>query len=128
MLANLQQLPAIVWVIAILVLIVASAIGIWLRKRKFSVSKLKVTAGPVEAELTPASQDKPAAGTTSPGASPQQSASINIRGNKLLGWNILRVRRQGTNVEDNLMAGENVIEVGDKPGPKPKNQGRKPPQ
>ena len=126
MLTTLHNLPVGVWVLVILVIIIASAIVIWMRKRRFNITKIKLRAGPVEAELTPASPDKPGAGATPPTAPPPQPASINIRGNKFLGCNILRIRRQGTNVEDNLIAGKNEIDVGDKPGPKPKNQGRKP--
>jgi hypothetical protein len=124
MLAILQQLPAGVWVAAILVLIVASSIVIWMRKRKFSVSKVKLTAGPIEAELTPASQDKSTSGAA-PTTAPHQPESINISGNKLFWKNILRIRRQGTNISDNVLVGENEIEVGDKPGPKPKSQKEK---
>ena len=38
MLATLQNLPVGVWVLAILVIIIASAIVIWMRKRRFNIS------------------------------------------------------------------------------------------
>jgi len=126
MLTNLQNLPAGVWVAAILVLVVATAIGIWLY-RKFELKKVTVKTPVVEAELERRPADKPV-NTALPTTADQPAASINIRGNKIWGRNILRIRRQGTNVEDNLVVGENEIEVGDKPGPKPKNRGRKPTQ
>lgn len=125
MLATLQQLPAIVWGIAILVLILASALGIWLHRR-FELKKIKLKTAVMEAELERRPGEKPASAASPTAAAPQPTANINIRGNKLWGWNIFRIRRQGTNVEDTVAVGKNVIEVGDKPGPKPKKQGRKP--
>jgi hypothetical protein len=47
---------------------------------------------------------------------------VNISGNKLCGKNKIAVRRQDTNISNNTLKGENEIEVGAKPGPKPKNQ------
>lgn len=117
MLTNLQQLPIWLWVLAILLIVVASAALIYLRRNKFRLSKLEVTGGPVKAVLEPDKTGEPTAPTL-----PVQPPSISIRGNKIFGRNILRIRRQGTNVEDNLIAGENEIEVGDKPGPKPKQR------
>jgi hypothetical protein len=46
--------------------------------------------------------------------------SINITGNTMWGKNKMGIRRQNTNVSDNTMIGENEMEVGSKPGPKPK--------
>jgi len=47
-------------------------------------------------------------------------ASINIKRNWVVGRNKMSIRREATNVEDNKIVGENVIEVGAKPGPKPR--------
>ena len=58
MLTNLQNLPAGVWVAAILVLVVATAIGIWLY-RKFELKKVTVKTPVVEAELERRPADKP---------------------------------------------------------------------
>jgi hypothetical protein len=49
-------------------------------------------------------------------------ASINITGNKMWGKNKISVRREKSNVSDNFMGGENEVEVGAKPGPKPKGK------
>lgn len=50
-----------------------------------------------------------------------QTASINVTGNKMRGKNIISVRRDDSNVSDNTLVGENKLEVGAKPGRKPKN-------
>lgn len=53
---------------------------------------------------------------------PSQQASINISRNKMWGNNKIGVRRESVNVSDNKMMGDNDIEVGAKPGPKPKKR------
>ncbi len=61
-----------------------------------------------------------------PPAASQPGASINISGNKMWGrGNQINVRRENNNVSDNEMIGtDQKIEVGAKPGPKPRD-GRK---
>lgn len=119
MLTNLQQISASVWVIAILLIVITSLVVFYLRRRKFRISKLEVTTGPVKTVLEPEKSEKNTIVKSQPQLQPN---AINIRGNKLIGWNILRIRRQATHVEENLLVGENQIEVGDKPGPKPKQK------
>lgn len=52
-------------------------------------------------------------------------ASINISGNIMWGENKINVRRDNTDVSDNKMKGKNEIEVGAKPGRKPKGAKKK---
>jgi len=54
-----------------------------------------------------------------------QQASINISGNTMRGENKIGVRRENTNVSDNKMNGKNEIEVGSRPGRKPKGAKKK---
>ncbi len=54
-----------------------------------------------------------------------QQASINITGNVMRGENKIGVRRENTNVSGNKMNGKNDIEVGAKPGRKPKGAKKK---
>jgi hypothetical protein len=115
MIANLQQIPTWLWIIAILVILLVSALVIWLRRHKFHITKFELTGGPLKATLEPGKAQE----SQSPAATPFP-ASINISGNKLFGINKLRIRRQDTNISGNLLAGENEIEVGAKPGSKPK--------
>ena len=49
------------------------------------------------------------------------TASINVKGNKMWGKNKISVRRDGSTVSNNTMVGENELEVGAKPGRKPKD-------
>jgi hypothetical protein len=51
-------------------------------------------------------------------------ALINITGNKLWGKNKISVRRDNSNVANNTLMGENELEVGAKPGRKPKKGNR----
>lgn len=48
------------------------------------------------------------------------SPSINVTGNKMWGKNKISVRRDNSNVSENTLVGENELEVGAKPGRKPK--------
>ena len=112
MLANLAQLPLWVWIIAIVVIVAVTGVIIWARRRKLHVTGFEVTAGPVKAKLE---IEKPA-----PAPPSVESPSVNISGNVMWGKNRVGVRREGTNITDNKMLGENEIEVGAKPGPKPK--------
>ncbi|MCI0617664.1 hypothetical protein L0244_32220 [bacterium] len=54
-----------------------------------------------------------------------QQASINISGNIMRGENKIGVRRESTTVSNNKMTGKNEIEVGAKPGRKPKRAKKK---
>jgi hypothetical protein len=117
MLANLQQLSLSVWAVAVLVTLVVTGIIIWARRKKFRVTKVEVTAGPLKAELEP--EKSTDASNTAVNDKP---SSVNISGNKLFGRTKINVRREGTNISDNVTAGEAEIEVGAKPGPKPKKQ------
>jgi hypothetical protein len=58
--------------------------------------------------------------TKSAGSS--QVASINVTGNTIKGKNKISIRRNGSNVSDNTFDGENELQVGAKPGRKPKNE------
>ena len=114
MLANLAQLSPWVWIVAIIVVIVVAGVIFWARRSKLHVTEVEVTAGVVKAKLE---TEKPA-----PAPPAVESPSVNISGNKLLGKNVIDVRRDKTNVADNILAGENEVRVGAKPGPKPKAQ------
>jgi hypothetical protein len=54
-----------------------------------------------------------------------QQASINISGNIMRGENKISVRHENTNVSNNKMTDNNEIEVGAKPGRKPKGAKKK---
>jgi len=115
--ANLRQLPPGLWVVAIIVILVVASSIIWARRRKLRVTKVEVTTGPVKTTLELGDAKAPSAT-----AAPPDPASVTIRGNWLFGKNRIGVRREKTDVSSNLMAGENEIEVGAKPGPKPKSR------
>ncbi|HLB46603.1 MAG TPA: hypothetical protein VJL59_06220 [Anaerolineales bacterium] len=119
--ANLQQITPLTWIAVIAAIVVIAGVFYWLRRRKFSVTKLEVTAGPVKAELEP---DKtPAPTAASPASStPSPPPSTEITGNVMVGKNKIGVRRKSTRVKDNKMLGESEIEVGAKPRPKPKRK------
>jgi hypothetical protein len=61
--------------------------------------------------------------TNSSSASTRPIPGISIRRNFLWGKNKIRVRRENSEVSNNQLLGENEIEVGAKPGPKPKQHG-----
>lgn len=112
MLANLQQLPPLLWIVAIIVIFGATAIIIWMRRRRFHITEVELSAGPVKAKMAPQKSLEPLDTTEPP--------SVNISGNKLFGRTKIGVRREGTNISDNLAGGTTEIDVGAKPGPKPK--------
>lgn len=49
-----------------------------------------------------------------------QTASINVTRVKMLGENKISVRRDGVNISDNTLVGKNEVNVGAKPGRKPR--------
>lgn len=103
------------WLLGGLIIIVATILAVWLR-HNFKIKKVTFKTGLVETELER---------NDSTSEKPTNSTSINVSGNKMLGRNKILVRREKTNVSDNTMAGENEIEVGTKPGPKPKGKKKK---
>ena len=116
MVTNLQKLPPWLLILAVvIILLLITGILIWARRRKFRLTKVELTAGPVKAEFEP----EKVAGAPQADSVDQRSASINISGNKLFGKNKMAIRREDTNVSDNWIVGENDLEVGAKPGPKP---------
>jgi hypothetical protein len=105
------------WIVAIILIVLATIFIVWLR-HNFRVQKVKFNTGMVETELERKKEDEIAAEAP--------DASINISGNVMAGRNKISVRREKTNVTKNKMVGENEIEVGAKPGPKPqKGKGKK---
>lgn len=57
-----------------------------------------------------------------PVVSSASSPSIKISRNWIFGKNRVSARREGAEISNNVVAGENEVEVGAKPGPKPKAQ------
>jgi hypothetical protein len=100
------------WLLGGLIVIVATILAVWLR-HNFKVKKVTFKTGLFETELER---------NDSTSEKSNDSAAINVSGNKMIGWNRIFVRREKTNVSDNSMVGENEIEVGSKPGPKPKRK------
>ncbi len=105
------------WIIAGILIILATILIVWLR-HNFKIQKITFKTGIVETELERNNKDS---GKT------EEDVSVNISSNKMFGRNKIAVRREKTNVSDNTMAGENEINVGTKPGPKAKvrNLGKK---
>lgn len=101
------------WIITIILIILATILIVWLR-HNFRVQKIKFNAGMMETELERKKDEAEEAEISEP--------SINISGNAMIGRNKISVRREKTSVTKNKMAGENEIEVGAKPGPKPKGK------
>lgn len=104
------------WIIVIILIILATILIVWLR-HNFRVQKIKFNAGMVETELERNKDKEDKAEVSEP--------SINISGNTMFGRNKISVRREKTNVVKNKMVGENEIEAGAKPGPKPKGKAKK---
>ena len=98
-----------------LIIVVATILIVWLR-HNFKVKKITFKTGLVETELERNDQ------TSKKSA---ENASINVSGNTMLGRNKISVRRERTIVTKNKMVGENEIEAGAKPGPKPKGKKKK---
>lgn len=104
------------WVIAIILIILATILIIWLR-RNFRVQNIKFKTGIVETQLERNKKEENDIEVSDP--------SINISGNSMIGRNKISTRREKTNVTKNNMVGENKIEAGAKPGPKPKGKKKK---
>jgi hypothetical protein len=100
------------WVLGGLLIILATILIVWLR-HNFKVKKITFKAGLVDTELERNDQTS---------TNPSADTSVNVSGNKMFGWNKIFVRREKTNIVDNSMIGENEIEVGAKPGLKPKRK------
>ena len=115
MLANLQQIPFWQWLMIVLVIIGIAGLIVWLRRKRLRVTKMEVTTGPVKTTFEPTQPQEP-----SPPAN--QPYAINFSKNKIVGKNKISIRREGTNFSDSTVAGENEIEMGAKPGPKPKGK------
>ncbi len=109
--AALQQLIADNW-LPIVVVAVALTVLIVVLWRNYDIEE--ISPAPPFVKL------KRKAKAAEPG--PPNPASVNIRGNWLFGKNKVNVRREKTNITDNILAGENEIGVGAKPGPKPKTK------
>jgi hypothetical protein len=75
------------------------------------VSEVEITTGLVKTKLKPDEAPKTPATSNPP--------AVNISRNTLLGKTNIGVRRERTNISENLTAGETDIQVGAKPGPKP---------
>jgi hypothetical protein len=118
MLHNLSQIPLSLWIITGVIILFSASIIFWLIKRKFKVSKIQIKTGPIKTTLKPEQKHKKNISTNNPEVQPY---SVNINGNKLFGWSKIGVRRERTQIADNLSIGKTEIEVGSKPGPKPKN-------
>ena len=95
-----------------LIIVLVAILIVWLR-HNFKVKKITFKTGLVETELERNDQTS---------EKPTDNTSINVSGNKMVGWNRIFVRREKTNVSDNTMIGENEIKAGAKPGPKPKRK------
>jgi hypothetical protein len=100
------------WVVAGIIIIAATILIVWLR-HNFKIQKIKFKTGMIETELERNAKDTEKAVV---------DTSVNISGNKMFGRNKIAVRREKTSISDNTLAGENVIEVGAKPGPKTKGK------
>lgn len=118
---TLPQLELWQWVlIGLGVILVAGGLILYARRRRFRLSKLEVTGGPVKASFEP---DKTADTAGKPGG--VQDPSVNISGNTFLGRTRADIRREKTNLSGNLTVGDTDISVGAKPGPKPKRTTRR---
>ena len=111
----MSSLP-IFWIIAIILVVLATILIVWLR-HNFRVQKIKFNTGMVETELE-RKKDKAEEADI-------PETSINISENTMIGRNKISARREKTNVTKNKMIGENEIDAGAKPGPKPKGKKRK---
>jgi len=106
----------IFWIVAIILIVLAAILIVWLR-HNFRVQKIKFSTGMVETELERKKDEEAEAEVSNP--------SINISGNTMLGRNKIFARHEKTNITRNKMVGENEIEAGAKPGPKPKGKKKK---
>ncbi len=104
----LQQFFVDNW-LAVLVVAVALTILIVLLWRNYDIDE--ITPGP------PFIRFKRKASAPHP---PESTASVRVSRNFMWGKNRISVRRENSEVTDNPMLGENEVEVGAKPGPKPK--------
>ena len=103
------------WLIGGLVITLATVLVVWIR-HNFKIKKITFKTGLVDTELERNEEKQKEI---------EGSASTNVSGNKMFGRNKILIRREKTNVSDNTMAGANEIEVGAKPGPKPKGKTKK---
>jgi hypothetical protein len=116
MLADVEQLPT--WLLVVLgaAIILFTAAAIWAWRHGWRIAEVNLFAGPVNAKLAPRAPrvDK----------DPSHTASVNINGNRFVGDTSVRVRRDATNVSDNLATGRTKIEVDGRPEAKPKAKRR----
>lgn len=95
------------WIVVIVFALTILLVLLW---RNFDIEEITPTPPFVKLKRKP----KPGAGSG--------TASINITGNRMWGKNKISARREDSNVADNTMLGENEIEIGAKPGRKPKRR------
>ena len=77
---NLRQLPLAIWLAALAAVIILSVVIIWLRKRKFRLTKLIFKTPFVEAEVERGDTTPPAAQASSAQASPPGLITVNDSG------------------------------------------------
>ena len=109
--AALRQLIADNW-LPIVFVAVALTILIVVLWRNYDIEEITPTPPFVKLKRKTKSAE-PAAPSTLP--------SVNISRNRLFGKTRIDVRREQTNISDVLAAGDTEIQVGAKPGPKPKS-------
>jgi hypothetical protein len=100
-----QNIPIGILVIVLVVVVVG--IATYLRLKRFRVSKIKVSAGPLGIELKPNGAGE--GERSSLDARPQPTTVSN---NQLIGNNTIGVQEPGAIVTSNTLTGGNVIRVG----------------